>query len=143
MKTGEYDPLDWTLNAATLSQFYINRDNYKSARYHLMAASHILESHFSGNEKEDYDDKKEARTKCLGQINRYCGKYGLSLLEYSHSKAIIENAEDTVVEDVAENPNDEAIENPEFDGLELGERLVEVTDKRIHDWETAKRTFLW
>lgn len=141
LQVGEYDPLDWATNAAVLSQFYINQDNFKSSRYHLASASIIFDKHFSDGVAEMDEDKREAVAKCRGQIDKLSGKYGLYLLEFSHSESILAKVE-SMVQDVM-NAEDEAVENPEFEGLDVSDRLEEVTDRKISDWETARQTFLW
>ena len=35
LETKQYDPVDWALNCATLSQYYITKDNYPMARHCL------------------------------------------------------------------------------------------------------------
>ena len=138
LRYGEYEVLDWCGNAATLSQFYINQDNYKSARYHLAAARAVFKKHFP-------EDKKEAREErvqeCEAHINRLSGKYGLFLLEFSQNYSVL-NRVYQALENV-ENPEDEAIENPEFDSLDVTEELSEVTCNKITNWDEAKKTFLW
>ena len=35
LDTGQYDPVDWALNCATLSQYYITQENYHLSRHCL------------------------------------------------------------------------------------------------------------
>lgn len=35
LETGQYDPVDWALNCATLSQYYITQDEYTMSRHCL------------------------------------------------------------------------------------------------------------
>lgn len=151
------DPLDWAANAATLSQFYINQSNYRAAHYHLAAARAVLDGERLGGVRELQEEQrmgeeveKEAGTEeeqekdagCRAHVARLCGKYGLSLLEHSRAEPGVLSKVYQAIEDI-ENPEAEAVECPEFEGLELQSKLGEVTAAVIADWETARRTFLW
>ena len=59
----QYEPLDWCGNAATLSQFYTNQDNYTSARYHLACARTIFNKHFpaAAASAAGQDEEKEVK----------------------------------------------------------------------------------
>jgi len=43
VESNDYDPVDWALNSATLSQYFMERGGFKQARHHLAAASLILD----------------------------------------------------------------------------------------------------
>lgn len=140
LKNKEYDPVDWCSNAAILSQFYLNEENFKSARYHLCCSRMIFEKHFDENKEED-EERKEKIDLCRAHISRLCGKYGQTLLEYSHSESILAKVYKTI--ENVNNAEDEAFENPEFEEIDVTSKLDEVTDKKICDWETARKTFMW
>jgi len=141
LRYSEYDPVDWCANASTLSQFYINQENFKSARYHLLCAKIIFEKHFANYAETLSEDKKETVEGCEAHINRLCGKYGACILEYSQNHSLLSKVY-KALENV-ENPDDEAIENPEFDTIDVKDKLDEVTDSKITSWDEAKKTFLW
>ena len=42
LETGQYDPVDWALNCATLSQYYITQGNYMLSRHCLGKCRPIL-----------------------------------------------------------------------------------------------------
>jgi len=140
LKNSEYDPVDWCSNAAILSQFYLNEENFKSARYHLCCSKIIFDKHFDENKEED-EEKKEKIDRCRAHISRLCGKYGQTLLEYSHSESILAKVYKTI--ENVNNAEDEAIENPEFEEIDVTDKLEDVTDKKISDWEAARKTFMW
>ena len=145
------DPLDWAANAATLSQFYINQSNYRAAHYHLAAARAVLdgerlggvreleEKQRMGEEAEKEEEEKDAG--CRAHVARLCGKYGLSLLEHSRAEPGVLSKVYQAIEDI-ENPEDEAVECPEFDGLELQSKLGEVTTNSTED-NMAANSFYW
>jgi hypothetical protein len=43
LESKSYDPIDWALNAATLSQFFAAHNGFEESRHHLAAASVILD----------------------------------------------------------------------------------------------------
>merc|ERR550525_571504 len=87
-------------------------------------------------EKEVKEEVREKVLKCQATIERLSVKYGLHLLEFSSSEA------DEAVENV-EAAEDEAVESPEFDKLDLADRLEEVRGSKVSDWESARLLFLW
>lgn len=42
LEMDDYDSIDWALNAATLSQFFMEKGGFQQARHHLAAATYIL-----------------------------------------------------------------------------------------------------
>lgn len=42
LEMNDYDSIDWALNAATLSQFFMEKGWFRQARHHLAAATYIL-----------------------------------------------------------------------------------------------------
>ena len=150
LRWDQYEPLDWCGNAATLSQFYSNQDNYTSARYHLACARTVFNKHFPPAAQEDQEDQKEEEivlerkekiSECGAHISRLCGKYGLCLLEFSQSQSVLSKVYQAL--ENVDNPDDEAVENPEFDSLDVSAVVGEVSDLKITNWEEARRTFLW
>ncbi|XP_023341489.1 KIF1-binding protein [Eurytemora carolleeae] len=158
-----FDWMDWTRNCATLSQFYLNQENFTAARYHLAASLVMMDRYKEDDlvvqdleeekgsktemEKEvkekDEEDKnleeenenKESRRATEGIVSRFCAKYGLTLLEYSHCANLSgEPLQDEV------GSRDKC---PVFSNLDVSSRLAEVTDKRIDDYETGRIIFLW
>lgn len=42
LEMNDFDSIDWALNAATLSQFFMEKGGFRQARHHLAAATYIL-----------------------------------------------------------------------------------------------------
>jgi hypothetical protein len=42
LEMNDFDSIDWALNAASLSQFFIEKKSFKQARHHLAAATYII-----------------------------------------------------------------------------------------------------
>lgn len=165
LRTGTYDPADWATNSAVLSQFYLNQENFLSARYHLVSAEVIFDKNFNidgtkkkedngereekeevkevlkEKEEEKEDLERELGRKCRGSVARLGVKYGLHLLDWSRGDETLEKVYNTIKS--VEESQDESVECPEFENLELGARLGCVTVTRVRDWNSAKETFLW
>lgn len=45
LESKDYDAIEWALNAATLSQFFMERNGFRQARHHLAAASYVLDKY--------------------------------------------------------------------------------------------------
>ncbi|ESO90154.1 hypothetical protein LOTGIDRAFT_123781 [Lottia gigantea] len=155
----KYDPIDWALNAATLSQYYIT-ENIVLARHCLAAASYVFsEAHNDsdiGNDKDLYDQRKADITRCWI-------KYGLQILDASKDYLTEELADLDVCseapeskifsrakeEDDSNDPNssdDYDIQNISqkhlrFD-LELTVHEEKITDKPVLVFDDARKVFL-
>ena len=70
LETGQYDPVDWALNCATLSQYYITQGNYMLSRHCLGKCRLILEVFINFTSGE--------QGHCNGESTHVI--YGLSLL---------------------------------------------------------------
>lgn len=139
LKYSKFDYVDWAVNAATLSQYYLADKNYRGARNCLAAATHILSQAPYYEIPVDVDpdsqvalDAKEKLTKCSADIRRCEVKYTILLLEDSW-KIVMEQMEDT-----EECHQEQCIFNMNLDELE--ER---ITCKYFKTFEEAKKVFLF
>lgn len=86
----DYDPLDWSLNAAMLASFYLSHDNFLTSRHLLSGAQHIFKEWMDQNEvllnQDNTNELFEKVSKCKAFINRTCGKYCHLLLQTSVEK---------------------------------------------------------
>lgn len=78
----QYDSIEWSLNCATLSQYYLNTDNYRQARHCLASSEHILMEFINQGEKRD-DEMLEKIQQTKADIARCWIKYCIALLKYS------------------------------------------------------------
>lgn len=82
---GVYDPLEWALNTATLSVYYIDKGTKKAffqARRCLAAASAVLAS------APKSDETTDKRARASADIDRCWAKYGLALLDESQQRLL-------------------------------------------------------
>ncbi|XP_067242291.1 KIF-binding protein [Chanodichthys erythropterus] len=83
----QFVPLEWAINAATLSQYYITKTRYMEARHCLAAASVIanlageIPSEAAAKESEAECEKREELLQKRAEIARCWIKYCLNLLQ--------------------------------------------------------------
>lgn len=95
LEFNDYEPIDWALNAATLSQFFIEKKGFKQARHLLAASSYVLDKYESELNavpatlrNEEHDAKMETFKHRASDIARCWAKYGLVLLEASKDRLL-------------------------------------------------------
>ena len=168
----DYKPLDWSLNAATLSQYYINVDDFTRSRHCLASASVIFDEVMSTINDIPEDDREKIMQQ-KADIDRCWAKYGLALLEVSkdqwlketdsladnlddkedhnadlkQSSAEVEGAtaaetHEEQVEDKCDPLDVEKTEASSRFDLELTYHEEQITDKHVHDFTEAREGFL-
>lgn len=69
LESKDFDPVDWALNSATLSQYFMEKNGFSQARHHLAAASFILDQYETDlNLQEGNDEALEAKYVILLRI---------------------------------------------------------------------------
>ena len=142
-----YKPVEWALNAATLSQFYIGEENFSMARHCLAAASVIIKE--AGNPKplssedeqsgEETDNERLLRA--VVDVKRCWSKYGLALMECSRDRLM--RAVEYDNPEVLPPPEDEQETKSKFYfNLELTSSEEQITDKWIKVYDEARLVFL-
>ncbi|XP_027030862.1 KIF-binding protein [Tachysurus fulvidraco] len=86
LKFSPFVPVDWAINAATLSQYYITKSQYMEGRHCLAAASVIagleeIPSEAAAKESEAECEKREQLLQKRAEIARCWIKYCLNLLQ--------------------------------------------------------------
>jgi tetratricopeptide (TPR) repeat protein len=62
LESKDFDPVDWALNSATLSQFFMEKNGFSQARHHMAAASYILDQYETDlSLQEGSDEALEAK----------------------------------------------------------------------------------
>ncbi|XP_046387888.1 KIF-binding protein isoform X2 [Ischnura elegans] len=151
----EYEVVDWALNSATLSQFFITRNYFKQAKHHLAASSFMLDQFESEVIKEgDQGEELEAKWSNFhhrsADVARCWAKYGLVLLTASRQRLMKmagEDMDDDVEKNDAESEEDttllkDSTDQLWFTSLELLPYEEQVTDKYALTFEDAKGIFL-
>jgi len=85
LESDDFEPLDWSLNCATLSQYYVTMGNWSSARHTLSCSSSVMSNIevavAGGMSDEEYDNEAVQRTRA--GIARCWVKYCVNLLKDS------------------------------------------------------------
>ncbi|XP_053958871.1 KIF-binding protein [Anastrepha ludens] len=95
-----FESIDFALNAATLSQYFIGENMFKEARHHLSAATYIITEHEASMLTEEMTEQQRADVTDTfkhryADVARCWAKYGLTLL--SASKERLYNDDDEKV----------------------------------------------
>lgn len=92
-----YEPIDWALNSASLSQFFAEQKGFMQSRHHLAAASTILDEYeeklLAENEDEAHLARMETFNHRSADVARCWTKYCLHLLTASKDR-LMNDAED-------------------------------------------------
>ena len=140
---GEYDPVEWSLNCATLSQYYLTAENFPQARHCLAAASRVLQQFRTAEcnsstsattgEGPPLDSRMaERRSQTEADVSRCWTKYCISLLTSS------QNGPDNSTSS-REKPRRKLFK---FDDLELSDIESSIPSDLVVDYESAKTVFL-
>lgn len=154
----DYDPIDWALNAATLSQFFMEKNGFKQARHHLAASSYILEQHeqelnAATERNEALDAKIETFKHRSADVARCWAKYGLLLLTKSKER-LLNHTEDIDVNcsmssDLSKlaitsdsTISAEDLQHLDFEGIDVTAQESQITDQFVLTLEDARKVFL-
>lgn len=144
LELNDYEAIEWSLNAATLSQYYFGKNKLKQARHLLAASTYMLNKHAEDLEKmEMTEDQREAAMEHF--------KHRSADVDLCHAKYliyIIKTSIERLLQDQEESNT--ATDSPRFQienhcekfplNLELYER--EVADSFVLALEDAKIVFL-
>jgi len=155
LESHKYQPVEWSMNAATLSQYYVTESQFNLARHCLASAECVLKeggSLGSPETNKPNEDEMERRSQAWADLYRCWVKYGLALLEYSKERLYQElDAEDdhlvsdaTTVqqnrEDITSNDED-WMKTERFFDLELTAFESRITDKPVCVFDEARQVF--
>ncbi|XP_014227471.1 KIF1-binding protein homolog [Trichogramma pretiosum] len=166
LEMNDYDSIDWSLNTATLSQFFMESKGFKQARHHLAAATLILQKHEdhlkSLSSKEPADEaeseliaaKWEIYNHRKADVSRCWAKYGILLMRDSRDRLIAASqgypscaADDTNVKDPKADTtpiSQKLLDSFKFHSIEkdIEDIANNITDKYLLDFDDAKKVFL-
>lgn len=128
LRSNQFDSVEWALNCATLSQYYIGASNFLQGRHCLACAALILQKHVENisatNALEDLLDKLR---RSEADLSRCWCKYAISLLQASAKDDHLDPRPLLFV----------------FETLDVAELESSVTAERLKDYESAKDVFLF
>lgn len=158
LQSDDYELIEWALNAATLSQFFMEKNGFKQARHHLAASSYMLQIYenklnLETEHNEEYDAKVETFKHRSADVARCWAKYGLLLLSNSRER-LLQHTEDidvncTLSTDLEKlelgcnsTVSHENLTNLEFKTLDVRECENQITDQFLLTFDDARKVFL-
>ncbi|KAM3963724.1 KIF-binding protein [Aphomia sociella] len=155
LQYSDYEPIDWSLNAATLSQFFAEQNGFFQSRHHLAAASTILDQ-YEGQlrENESNDEVSLAKLETFkhrsADVARCWAKYCLLLM--TSSKARLMNDAERMTEAITDMSN-LTLEDTEnicggnmktliFPDIDVSKYESKIGDKFLLTYQDAREVFL-
>ncbi|XP_076245249.1 KIF-binding protein [Calliopsis andreniformis] len=145
----DLDYIDWALNAATLSQYFMENDGFSQARHHLAAASCILQKYEDIlKEKTEINGESEALSAewenfkhRSADVARCWAAYGILLMSLSKDRLLEDETEQSDSKDLSKStvPKDLTFNVLE---KEIEQIANQITDKYLLDFSDAKLVFL-
>ena len=139
----DYDPVEWALNSATLSQYYFGKNMLKQSR-HLLAASSYMLANFSADLEacELTDDQRGAAVENLkhrtADVDLCFAKYCMYIIKTSIERLLQEDESATD----SDAPQFKINTSCERFPLDLNVYEQQVTDQFVLTYEDAKHVFL-
>lgn len=139
----DYDPIEWALNSATLSQYYFGKNMLKQSRHLLAASSYMLANYSADLEgREMTDDQRAAAVENLkhrtADVDLCFSKYCMYILKTS-TERLLQDDESTTDTNAAQFKINTGCERFPLD---LGVYEQQVTDQFVLTYEDAKLVFL-
>lgn len=145
LRDGKYDEVDWALNAATLSQYFLTKEQFPIARHHLACASHVIKLHeekLDNENSEDVDGTVETLNRRKADIARCWAKYGVVLLTASKDHLLSLADESNQASSIPEDSADEEKPHLLFPTLEVTCLEEQVRDSFVLDFADSRQVFL-
>ena len=134
LETKRYDSIEWSLNCATLSQYFINVHNFPQARHCLASASTVTQHFRTDNSESANQELKERLVQVEADIARCWLKYCLALLSLSveASENVVPSSSDGLEATVTR-----------FEPLEVSEVEMQVPCQLVDSMELARPLFIF
>lgn len=139
-----YDPIEWALNSATLSQYYFGKNMLKQSRHLLAASSYMIVNYAEELEKKEMTP--EQRASAMDNFNHRSAdlslcfvKYCLYILTTSIERLMQESEESSKATDPEQFKLKEECER--FD-LDLTNYETQVRDDFVLTFEDARELFI-
>lgn len=156
LESGEYDPVEWSLNCATLSQYYMMSENWPQSRHCLAAATCILRrfkvecgsvASDSTGEEGPIEDSRMAEkvSQTEADISRCWTKYCLALLTSSceqqgNNGGSVEGGSCIQQQSIPKTPSKKLIFK--FEVLDVLDVESSVLCDLVKDYDAARTVFL-
>lgn len=127
LRANQFDSVEWALNSATLSQYYVGTLNFLQARHCLACASLVLQRHLEKGTIGATEDLIDKLKRSEADLSRCWCKYAISLLQAS----------------VRDDPRDPHQQLFRFETLDVAGLESCVTAEPVKDYDFAKGVFLF
>ena len=140
----DYEPVDWSLNAATLSQYYFGKNMLKQSRHLLAAANYMLGEYADELKKKELteDQRAEAEENLkhrTADVDLCFAKYCIYILTTSIDRLMQEKEESHRETDPVQFQLVEKCEK--FENLDLSLYERDLVDEFVLTFEDAKTVF--
>ncbi|XP_076656760.1 KIF-binding protein [Halictus rubicundus] len=156
--TEKLDYVDWALNAATLSQYFLKIEGFTQARHHLAAASYILQTYENILKKKTEENPESEAIAAewenfkhrSADVAMCWAKYGILLLDLSWQRLLQKNEIDEDNNEMLQETNNkdiselESVKDLKFNDLEETVKPIasQITDQYLLDFNDARLVFL-
>lgn len=140
----DYEPIEWALNSATLSQYYFGKNMLKQSRHLLAASCYIL-----GDYSKQLEQKKLTEEQRAVEIENFrhrsadvdlcIAKYSMYILKTSIERLLQEGEESSKESDAVQFKVDETCERFPLD---LAAIEGQISDQFVLTYDDAKQVFL-
>lgn len=150
IQDGEYEPSEWAINAAGLSQYFITKNMFQEAKHCLCCANVIVEEVCPTVGESTDSAENDAKLQHKADIARCWVKYYLALMEYSKEKLYNDVCELDMDKQAKAFSQTELCElgnrNSDFDGtflmsVNLGAGAELIAGQDVVTMEQAKKVF--
>lgn len=144
LKLKDYEPVEWALNSATLSQYYFGKNMLKQSRHLLAASTYMLDNFSVDLEACEFlsEDQRAAAVENLkhrtADVDLCFAKYCMYILKTSIERLLHEDDESGDTNSAQFKINTSCERFP----LDLGVYEEQVTDQFVLTYEDAKHVFL-
>ncbi|CAG9579010.1 unnamed protein product [Danaus chrysippus] len=152
LQYSDYEPIEWSLNSAALSQYFAEQNGFFQSRHHLAAASTILEQYEAKLlESESNDDAYLAKMETFkhrsADVARCWAKYCLLLMTASKARLMsdADNLPDSITGTNVLDMSNLALEDNEkliFQDLDVTKYESKIVDKFLLTYQDARDVFL-
>jgi len=142
INTETYDPLQWSINCAALSQFFIGEDKFWEARHCLSCATYVIDEALSKCTDDNLSDLKEKKADIYRCWLKYClALFDISKCKVANSDGDLEHS--LVLLAIEEDKNLKEEYKPEFERFPIEVTHIEdgVTYKPVYTFEKARDLF--
>ena len=128
LRANQFDSVEWTLNCATLSQYYLGASNFLQARHCLACSARVLQSLLDKGMAASSEDEVDKLRRTEADLSRCWCKYAISLLQASWERPD------------GFDPHPQIFR---FESLDVDDAESSITAQLVKDYEAAKSVFLF